>query len=302
MEIVYNLKKMGRGHFMTIDNEQYKIIVESSPNMIWRSGKDAQCDYFNTTWLNFTGKTMEQEVGNGWVEGVHPDDLDACVKTYLESFEQRKPFEMEYRLKRHDNEWRWINDRGVPIYDHNGEFYGYIGSCMDVTGKVEGEKLREMAQNDGLTGIYNRQYFEQLARVQFEKAKQTQVYLSLVMIDIDKFKLINDIYGHHAGDMVLQQVALILQKSVRNSDILGRYGGDEFVILMLNTKYEEAIQILNNCQDTFNNLDLTYDQRSIKVSISYGIKQMDDEERFEKLIVDADKKLYEMKAIKKNKY
>ena len=106
---------------MTLSLNDYKIIVETAPNLIWRSGLDTKCYYFNKTWLDFTGRTFEQEYGDGWVEGVHPDDLDRCVRIYLDNFNQRTPFEMEYRLRRHDGEWRWINDRGVPVVDEQGD-------------------------------------------------------------------------------------------------------------------------------------------------------------------------------------
>jgi PAS domain S-box-containing protein len=100
--------------------------------MIWRSGLDAKCDYFNKTWLAFTGRTIQQEMGDGWAEGVHPEDLDRCVAHYLDRFHRREPFEMEYRLRRHDGEYRWIFDRGVPFTDDTGAFAGFIGSCVDV--------------------------------------------------------------------------------------------------------------------------------------------------------------------------
>ena len=111
---------------------EYRLIVEHSPVMIWRSGTDAKCDYFNTPWLRFTGRTLEQERGDGWAEGVHPEDLERCVALYLDHFHRRVPFEMEYRLRRHDGVHRWIFDRGVPFTDDTGAFAGYIGSCVDV--------------------------------------------------------------------------------------------------------------------------------------------------------------------------
>jgi PAS domain S-box-containing protein len=111
---------------------EYRLLVQHSPVMIWRSGLDAACDYFNQTWLAFTGRTLAQEMGNGWAEGVHPDDFKRCVDHYLDHFHRRQPFEMEYRLKRHDGEYRWIFDRGVPFTDDAGVFAGFIGSCVDV--------------------------------------------------------------------------------------------------------------------------------------------------------------------------
>lgn len=122
--------------------EQYRLLVEHAPTMVWRSGLDALCDYFNTTWLRFTGRTLEQERGNGWVSGVHPDDLPPCMDTYLSHFERREPFEMEYRLRRHDGVYRYIFDRGVPYADDQGRFAGFIGSCVDVHEHHEADRAK----------------------------------------------------------------------------------------------------------------------------------------------------------------
>lgn len=111
--------------------------------MIWRAGADAKCDYFNERWLAFTGRTYEQELGDGWAEGVHPDDLERCVAHYLDHFQRREPFEMEYPLRRYDGVYRWIFDRGVPFSDETGAFAGYIGSCVDVD---ERRKAQEALQ------------------------------------------------------------------------------------------------------------------------------------------------------------
>jgi PAS domain S-box-containing protein len=127
---------------------EYQNLVEQAPIMIWRAGTDKLCDYFNDRWLSFTGKSMEQEIGNGWAEGVHPEDFDRCVRYYIENFDARRIFEMEYRLRRNDGAYRWIFDRGVPFYDKEGAFLGYIGSCIDITDKIEAQqRLEEMRQH-----------------------------------------------------------------------------------------------------------------------------------------------------------
>jgi PAS domain S-box-containing protein len=123
---------------LTLD--EYRALVEQAPIMIWRADTNALCDYFNDRWLVFRGRTMEQEAGNGWAEGVHPEDFDRCLKVYMESFNKREIFEMEYRLKRWDGVYRWIFDRGVPYYRNNDDFSGYIGSCTDVTERVEAQE------------------------------------------------------------------------------------------------------------------------------------------------------------------
>ena len=107
-------------------------IMDAAPVMIWVSGPDKQCVWFNRPWLTFSGRDMHQELGSGWSEGVHPKDFDRCLETYVRHFDARKEFRMEYRLRRHDRTYRWIEDTGIPRYARDGSFLGYIGSCTDI--------------------------------------------------------------------------------------------------------------------------------------------------------------------------
>lgn len=129
---------------------EYRLLVQNSPVMIWRSGLDARCDYFNETWLAFTGRTLEQEMGDGWTEGVHPDDMDRCVSWYLDHFRRREAFEMEYRLRRHDGAYRWIFDRGVPFTDEGGAFAGFVGSCIDVHERRRAQETQDRRNQEQL--------------------------------------------------------------------------------------------------------------------------------------------------------
>jgi len=117
----------------------YLTLFEEFPALIWRAGLDGLCNYFNKNWLSFTGRSIEQELGNGWAEGVHPEDYDRCVDYYEKNFNARSPFYMEYRLKRFDGEYRWISDMGMPFFDMDHAFAGYIGSCYDITAHREME-------------------------------------------------------------------------------------------------------------------------------------------------------------------
>ncbi len=138
---------------------EYRLLVEQAPILIWRANTTSECDYFNQRWLEFTGRTLEQEVGNGWAEGVHPDDFQDCLSIYVGHFAQRKPFEMTYRLRRHDGAYRWIFDRGVPFNDDDGNFAGYIGSCHDITERFQAQEAlkaareRELQELRGLLSI-----------------------------------------------------------------------------------------------------------------------------------------------------
>jgi PAS domain S-box-containing protein len=112
---------------------QLETVANASPALFWTSGTDNHCDWFNQAWLEFTGRRLEQEIGDGWLEGVHPDDRDHCLSTYLNAFEAREPFSMEHRLRHHSGEYRWLLDQGRPRFDADHRFIGYIGSCLDLT-------------------------------------------------------------------------------------------------------------------------------------------------------------------------
>ncbi len=113
--------------------ERFRLVANTAPVLIWTSGTDKKCDYFNNPWLEFTGRSLEAELGDGWAEGVHLDDSNQCLQTYSEAFDRKESFEMYYRLRRHDGEYRWLLDKGVPRFNSDGSFAGYIGSCIDIT-------------------------------------------------------------------------------------------------------------------------------------------------------------------------
>jgi len=126
---------------------RFRIMADTAPVMVWMSGADMLCNFFNKQWLEFTGRTMEEELGNGWSQGVHAEDLPHCLETYTSSFKARQPFTIEYRLRRADGEYRWILDNGVPRYTQEREFSGYIGSCIDITERIRAEEqLRLLRQ------------------------------------------------------------------------------------------------------------------------------------------------------------
>jgi PAS domain S-box-containing protein len=118
--------------------DKIRRMADSAPVMIWMSGPDAQCTYFNQMWLAFRGRTLEQEMGNGWMEGLHPDDRDLCVETYIKAFTARQPFRLQFRMEREGGQFAWIENSGVPRHDQNGEFSGFMGSAVDITDRKRG--------------------------------------------------------------------------------------------------------------------------------------------------------------------
>jgi PAS domain S-box-containing protein len=123
--------------------ERFRLVANSAPVMIWMSGPDKLCNYFNKPWLDFTGRPLQEELGHGWVKGVHPEDSGECLRRYVDAFDKRQVCELEYRLRRHDGEYRWLLDIGVPRFNADGSFAGYIGSSLDITER----KLAEEAMS-----------------------------------------------------------------------------------------------------------------------------------------------------------
>jgi PAS domain S-box-containing protein len=122
----------------------FRRMADAAPVLIWVSDTTKACTWFNKWWVDFTGRSIEQLANNGWADDVHPDDLDHCLHIYTCNFDARKPFSMDYRLRRHDGEYRWVLDHGLPRFDSDGKFAGYVGSCIDITERHEiEEKLRE---------------------------------------------------------------------------------------------------------------------------------------------------------------
>jgi PAS domain S-box-containing protein len=120
--------------------ERFRLVANTAPVMIWMAATDSLCTYVNQTWLKFTGRPLEEELGNAWKKGIHQEDVEGCLKTYSQAFEQRQSFAMEYRIRRNDGAYRWIHDTGVPRFNPDGSFAGYIGSCMDITDRKLAEE------------------------------------------------------------------------------------------------------------------------------------------------------------------
>jgi PAS domain S-box-containing protein len=113
--------------------ERFRLLADAVPVMIWMSGGNAQYTFFNRAWLEFRGRTLEQESGNGWAEGLHPDDRDLCLETYLKAVSARQPFRMQYRLQRSSGEFCWVEHTGIPHHDETGAFTGFVGSAIDIS-------------------------------------------------------------------------------------------------------------------------------------------------------------------------
>jgi PAS domain S-box-containing protein len=173
--------------------ERFRLVANKAPVLIWMSGTDKLCTFFNQCWLDFTGRSMEQELRDGWASGVHPDDLTRCLAIYSTAFDARLDFEMEYRLRRFDGKYRWIVDYGVPRFESDGAFCGYIGSCVDITDrKLAAESLEELsgrlitAQDEERTRIARELHDDFSQRLALQGIGLAQLWKKLPESDVEE--------------------------------------------------------------------------------------------------------------------
>ncbi len=279
-------------------------LMQDFPNPIWRAGIDGKCDYFNRAWLDFTGRTLEQELGDGWTEGVHPEDLELCLSTYFSAFNRREPFTMEYRLRHRDGSYHWLLDHGAPYTDLDGEFAGYLGTCYDIEDRKQYQhQLEYQAQHDALTGLPNRNLLADRVNQAIGHAHRFGKLVGVLFLDLDNFKVINDSLGHETGDRLLKAVGERLAAAVREGDTVARHGGDEFVIVLADMEQEEdvvnAIRKLMAAMATH----FTFDGRDIVATASLGVAlcPRDGEDQVI-LLRNADTALYRAKEAGRNTF
>ena len=293
------------------EETSFRELTDSAPVLIWVADANQNCNYFNRGWLDFTGRALEQEIGSGWTDGLFPEDREQVAFAYRQAFATRERFEIEYRLRRHDGRYRWLLAAGVPKYSSDGQFAGYIGSCVDITDRkhaqikleqllaasdeahvqltAQTQRLHRLAESDPLTGLLNRRSFREQFELEWRRSTRHDRPLACVMLDVDFFKKVNDTHGHAAGDAILKHLAETLLNQCRPNDVICRYGGEEFCIMVPETTESGAATLAERLRSVLAKTCFDTDGQLHSVTSSFGVaERLGDMHDIDELIHRAD--------------
>ena len=183
--------------------KRFRELLDAAPMMVWMSGTDAMCTFFNRAWLEFRGRTLQAELGNGWTEGVHSDDRDLCLETYLKAFTARSPFRVQYRMLRANGEFGWIESAGTPLIEDT-VFVGFMGTAMDVS---ERRSRMFMPDRESVRLVFalterERQVLVLVASGKSTKEAASQLGISYKTADSHRSRILEKLGVHETASMV----------------------------------------------------------------------------------------------------
>ncbi|MCX6564179.1 MAG: diguanylate cyclase [Candidatus Aminicenantes bacterium] len=280
--------------------DRYRSYIELTEQVGWVTNADGEVEEDIPAWRKYTGQTYDGVKGQGWAKAIHPEDLAHTVEAWKKAVTTKSPYEVEYRIRRHDGVYRHFIARGSPALNEDGEIREWVGTCIDITERKRMEaELFAMSITDQLTGLYNRRGFITLAEQQLKLSKRSKKALLLFFCDLDELKSINDTLGHEEGDNAIVEMAHIFKESFRDSDIIARIGGDEFALLAIGTdginpEYLTA-RLMNNI-----NAHNALEKRRYKISVSIGLSSFNPDHpcSIDDLMSRADKLMYKQKKLK----
>ena len=289
--------------------ERFQQVVENAQEWVWEMDVSGLYTYANSVVGKIIGyKPAEIEAIKYFYDFFLPEEKEDFKKFAFRSFEKKQSFrDRIYRNIHKNGEIVWLQTSGVPILNTKGELLGYRGATADITKqkKTESELMR-LSYFDGLTGIANRRYFEDIAKREWRRALREECPFSLLMGDIDYFKNYNDTYGHLEGDECLRKVATVLKENLkRPGDMVARYGGEEFVILLPDTDAKNATTVAEILRSSVENLGIEHIDSYISdvVTISLGVASIlpTEDVSLSSLISNADQALYRAKKAGRNR-
>lgn len=283
---------------LQVSEARYQSLVENANDIIFTLSIEGKFVYVSPQWQHWLGHKVEQVVGAQLASFIHPDDFADLVHVFEGSLRSGQHLVgIEYRIQDIKGDWHWQMFNGGPLTDSDGSVNEFIGIARDITEQREMQAtLRRMAMHDALTGLANRTFFFEMAANTLEMASRYRRHFALLFIDLDHFKPINDQFGHAIGDRLLKEVAQRMKASLRASDIPGRIGGDEFVVLLTEVAHLDAAKQV--AKKLGHELSLPYEIESVShlVTASIGIALYpDDGITLKQLAANADQAMYHAK-------
>ncbi len=268
--------------------KRFRDISENAHEWIWETDTDGRYTYASPVVEKILGYKPEEIVHKRYFYDLfHPSEREKLVKEAMDIFSKKQPFREFINLNIHKNGRPvWLCTSGVPLFDEQGIFIGYRGADTDITERKRAEqkleklnrellrtnkKLKQLALRDPQTGLYNHRYFEEVIEAEFYRAKRYAHPLSVIMLDIDYFKSINDVYGHQFGDLVLKQLARLLRRLVRRYDIVTRFDGEEFVIICPGADGSQAYILAQRLLDAINLYSFGDKRQSVELKLSIAV-------------------------------
>jgi diguanylate cyclase (GGDEF)-like protein/PAS domain S-box-containing protein len=278
--------------------QRFQLLAMQAPVGIFHSDAAGLYTFVNERYCELTGISPAAALGDGWQQIVHPEDLERVVSEWHAAAAAGRAFSLEYRMRSLAGTIIWVDGKAEVVRDANGVVTGYIGSVHDLSeSKRAEEALRTLSLRDELTGLWNRRGFMTLAEQECRRARRGRLTVLVLYGDVNRFKAINDTYGHRAGDEALVVVAEALSSSCRNADVAGRIGGDEFVILSVHDDAHAAAAAEAAIRGRLEaRLDAVNADRIAPLTLTLGAAQgMGSDVTLDALLASADDALYAAK-------
>ena len=282
---------------------RYRRIVETAQEGIWQIDAEGRTTFANTRMAEMLGCTVAAMQGKSLFDFMDEEGR-RIAEANLERRRQGIAEQHDFKFRRLDGGELWALLATNPITDAQGRYAGALAMVTDITDRKRMENtLRQLATQDSLTGLFNRRHFFSLAQQEFERSQRYRHPLSLLMLDLDYFKAINDTYGHQLGDQVLQAVAGVIRAGLRQIDIACRYGGEEFVVLLPETAPATALSVAQRVCAALVTTPVATAQGAVSVTVSIGVAALTDHEplTLDDLLERADRALYAAKAAGRNR-
>ena len=284
---------------LQLAERRYRALIEASSDYVWRCDPEGAVIEVDQQWLRLSGLSEAEVLGWGWLDLYDPDERENYRRHRSAGIENGKPFSSEYRSRNPDGGYGWFEERLVPVVDADGVIVEWVGIGRDITDrKSEEEELRAQALRDPLTKAFNRRQLHMVIEDQIGWSQRSGESFSLLLIDVDHFKAINDQHGHEVGDMVLKQLVEVLSGGIRRTDTLARWGGEEFTILLPGASRDDAFGVGESLRTR---VSRTPFESSREVTVSIGLAEYKHGDTADALVRRADQALYEAKNNGRNR-